>query len=111
MEDPQSNLSKLKAFKTIQKHFAVVGISPKLATQSYPLNWKIIMGFLSLGLFTAFICIYTVGYAETFIEYTEAAYVTSLDVLIIFALAILILQVGQLFKFINLIDSALNMSK
>lgn len=45
---PKRKLSKLRAFKTIQRNFALIGITPKLASQSYPLNvaYLVSVGFL-----------------------------------------------------------------
>lgn len=103
---------KLKAFKTIQKYFALIGINQKLATQSYPLlNGRILMGFLllSMGIICVSAQIFTD--AETFFEYTQSVYMVSDGFLMISALLILSLKVGKLFEIINCCDSMLNMSK
>lgn len=108
---PKKPQPKLKAFKAIQKNFAIAGISPKLVTQSYLLNWKILQCFLLLWSATAFMCVHTINYAETFSEYTQTIYMGSAAIIVIFALLILILKVKKLFEFVDRCDSMLNMSE
>lgn len=102
---------KLKAFKTIQKNFAMIGISPKLAAQSYPLNARVSLGLLLGILGMTFICVYTFKDANTFFEYTQSVCQLSIGLLIFSALAILILKVEKLFEFIDRCDSILNAGK
>lgn len=92
---------KLKAFETIQKNLASVGITPALASQSYPFNATIFYGFLKLGSAVYCTSIFIIFDAETFVEYTQSIYVDSLAMLIIFALLIVILKVERLFKYIS----------
>lgn len=103
--------SKMKAFKTIRKNFAMAGISPKLATQSYPLNGKIRMHFLILGSAFTLTSMYISNIAETFSEYTQSIYFATVVLLYIFSLVILILSVDKLFDLINCFDCMINASK
>lgn len=111
MENSAEKKPKLEAFKTIRKNFFMAGISPKLATQSYPLNGKIVMTFLLLGLAFTFICVFIFNYAETFSEYTQSTYFATAVFLYIFALSVVILKVEKLFKLIDCCDDVLNMSE
>lgn len=104
----EAKLSKMEVFKTIRKNFVTVGISPKLATQAYPFNGKISMGFLILNLTLIFIFVYIFNDAKTFFEYTQSIYMASALILFIFVLLILISKVGKLFEFINNCDKILN---
>lgn len=106
-----SKFLKIKAFKTTEKNFATIGISPKLVNQSYPLNGIIFMSFLILGLGSAFVCVYIFNYAATFSEYTQSIYTVSAAILIMVALIIIILQVDKLFEYIDCCDKMLNMCK
>lgn len=102
---------KLRAFKNVQKNFAVAGINPTLITQSYPLNGKIFMRFLVFGASIIFLSVYFSNYVETFSEYTQSVYMDSAMVLSILVLLILTLRVGKLFKYINCCDTMLNASR
>lgn len=101
----------MKLFKTTQKNFAMIGITPELVTQSYPINWKICMGFLILG--SAFISAfaYVFNYADTFFEYTQSIFIGFVVAFAISILLIPILKVEKLFEMINRFDSISNMSK
>lgn len=110
-ENAPPKLPKLEAFKAIQKCFAVAGISPKLAIQSHPFNGRILFGFLILGTAITFLSVYISSYAETFLEYTQLLYTASTVVLIVLALIILIVQVNEVFGFMNRCDTMLNTSK
>ena len=101
---------KMKAFRLTQKNFALAGISPNLLTQSYPLNGKILMGFLTLGLAIISLLMYVFNDANTFIEYTQSIYMCSLATLIVFAVMILILKRVTLYEFINGMDETINIS-
>lgn len=116
MENPihersQSTLPEMKAFNTILKNFAVVGYSPALVTQSYPFNWKIIMGFLLLTSNITFLCVFIFNYAETFFEYTQSIYIASVVGLFIFIFLILILKVEKFYEWIDHSDRKLNTSE
>lgn len=85
----------LKAFKTTQKNLAMMGISRKLATQSYPFNGRIFMYY----------------YAQTFVEYTQCIFMGSAAMLTIFLLTVQIFKVKKLFEFINRCECMLNTRK
>lgn len=110
-ENPQpSKLPGIKAFKTIQKNFAMIGIGPKLVkTQSYPLKAKIAIGSLISGCILE--SVYIFNDAETFSEYTQTIYGASAAIVLIFALVVLIAKVEKLFEFISQSNRLLNMSK
>lgn len=101
---------KIKVFQLTQKNFSTAGITANLVTNSYPLNAKILLGFLILG--SAIVCNfkYTFYEAKTFIEYTQSVYMGSMATIIILVLLILINHVKKLFEFINGIESVANTS-
>lgn len=110
-EKPQLKIPELRAFKSIQKNFAMAGISRELMIQSYPLNERIVTGFLLLSSTLVFICVYILNDAETFFEYTQSIYIASVATLFIFALFILIMVLENVFEFIDRCDCILNTSK
>lgn len=110
-KNPKPKQPKMLVFQAIQKTFAVAGITRKLVTQAYPLNVKIVMGFLLLNTGATINLIYTVWYADTFAEYTQSIYVFSLVELLVFALLIVIFKVDELFKFVDTCNGIVNTSE
>lgn len=94
-------LPKRKVFQIIQRNLASAGITPNLLNQPYPVNGKIFVGFLILGLFMCCNFKYTFYEAKTFVEYTQTVYVGSLAAVIFLALTIIILKVDKLFELID----------
>lgn len=88
-------------FEFTQRNFAIAGIVPNLAAKPYSLNGKVKLGFLTLGL--AIICNFTYTFCEanTFIEYTQSIFMSTLTVIVDFALFTLVVNVKKLFKFID----------
>lgn len=98
-------------FDLIQKNFATIGIEPCLATQLYPLNGRIFIGFLILVSGTICDLIYFFKEAKTFAEHTQSMYTCTMGAEIALYLLILILQVDKLFELINGCDSLAHTSK
>lgn len=111
-ENPQPDgFPEMKAFKTVQKYIATMGITPKLVTQTIPLNGQILMRLSALAVGVSFIGMYVVNEAKTFVEYTQSSFLAAAGSLVIFLLVILILKVEKLFEFINRCNNMLNTSK
>lgn len=106
-----SQLPHIKIFQMPQKYFATAGIGPELATQTYPLNGKILMGFVIIG--SAFVCllVYVFDEAEKFSEYTQSIYLCSLVALINFILLVIISKVADFFHTINDCEDIVNTSE
>lgn len=100
-EHQQSDWPKLTGFKAIRKNFAVAGITPKLATQTYPLNGRIFIGFLILVSAFISLLIYIFKDADTFADYIKSIYVFSLAVVVAAGLLITILKAAQIFYLID----------
>ena len=100
-EKSKSQPPKLKVFEITQKNFVTVGITPNLVDQTYPFNGMILFGFLLLG--SAIYCtfLFIIYDAETYAEYTQAIYISSVATLIIVMLMIVTTKAKKLFKFIN----------
>lgn len=100
--------TKLRAFKLSQEYFATIGITPKLAHQSCPLNGEILSGFLMLGAGLYCASAFIVHDAQTFAEYTQSVYTLSILIFIILNLLISISKVGKLFELIDMSDDLVN---
>lgn len=107
----RSQQAKLKIFQVIQKNFLIIGISPKLATQSYPINGKLFLGFLTLTLALISACVFIFHEAETLVEYAQSSYMGSIATLVLGMLFITVFNVEKIFALINLVDRAVNTCK
>lgn len=104
----KSKLPKQKVFELIRNNLATIGITPKLADQSYPFNESILFRFLMIGTGTCCTFIYIFNDANTFADYVQSIYIGSLGLLIIIALLIIFPKVKKLFEFINTCISIVN---
>lgn len=107
----ENSKPKLIILKTVQEKLTLVGISPKLVTQSYPFDWKMLMTFLEIGVGLSFVGMYVSKYAETFIDYTQSVFLGAAGSLVVFILMVLVLKVKKLFEFFNRCNSIINTSK
>lgn len=108
---PKSQIPKLKILQLSQMNFAAIGISRNLVDELYPFNEKVSLGFLTVVLSIIFDLMYTIREAETFAEYNQSVYMSSLAITIIFALAIILLNVTKLFTLIEKFENLSNSSK
>lgn len=110
-QNPQKTLQKLLVFQTTQKYYALIGIRPKLVTQSHRFNKNILMSFLILGSAVISMVVYVFNDAQTLSEYAQSIYMGSFGVLLIFSLTIVILEVEKFFKYIKHCESVVNTSE
>lgn len=108
-QNSQSNLkSKMKILQIVQKNFETVGVHPNLKSHPYPLNGKILMGIFILGMGVVCNFQYTFHEAKTFSESVQSMYIGSMVFLILFILMRFILNVNDLFEFIDDCESMAN---
>lgn len=110
-EKSPSRKPKLKPFEKVQKNLATAGITSNLLDQSHPFNGTILYGFLKLGSAIYCTAIFIIHDADTFGEYTQSVCACSFEILIIFALLIIVLKAKKLFKLINSVDALVNTSE
>lgn len=91
-------MPKIRVLQLMQKNLNTIGIVRDLVDQPYPLNVKILLGFLTV--ISSFFCnlMFTVREAKTFAEYTESVYMSSLAALIILALIIYLFNIAKLYS-------------
>lgn len=102
----QSTLPQIKVFQTIQKNLSAMGIIKRR-----PINARIFLSLLTLGLATIFELIYIINEAQTFFQYTESIYICSAFILASSYLTILIIHSNEMFQMINAIECTANTSK
>lgn len=110
-ENSEIKLTRIKPYKTLQKNFAKLGITPKLLTQTYSFDIKMLVPFLVLIIGVSFVVVYICNYAESFVVYTEGIFMGSAGAAMAFLLMFLIIKVNELFEFINSSEEMLNKSK
>lgn len=88
-----------------------MGVGPELATQPYPLNRRILMGFFILALST--VCILEFVFCEefTFSEFAESSYMGSYMATLFFALLIIVVNVKEIFELMIDCENIVNTSK
>lgn len=92
----------MKFFENIQKHYAILGISPsQQSTQKCLCNERIFFGFLLFGwlIFLHFMYIFYV--ANDLMEYIESICVTSACIIIFSCFATIVLRKTTLFEIID----------
>lgn len=102
---------KQKIFQTIQKNLATLGMGPDFAMQSYPFNWRILMGFFVMGSFIICCFEFTLYEAETFAEFAQSICGGSSASFIIFEMFFIVLTLNRLLQFMNDCESLVNTRK
>lgn len=101
----------MKNFDFIKNYFEVLGITSRQSTRKDLLKRQNIVFFIIIGMnvlsSTAF------GYyeANSFEEYVDSFYVTSSVFICFSAFGILLWDVPKLYRFINALESTINISK
>lgn len=102
---------RMKILQLTQMNLAAVGVNRNLSLQSYPIDMKIIIGFLILGLFFTFTLMYTIFEAKTFNEYTQSSFMVAVATLVILEFAIVVLNVKKLLQAINNCENLIKTSE
>lgn len=110
-KNSKSKLLKLRAFRIAQKELERISICRSLMLKSYPLNVKILLGSLVIGMTIIFHVLFIIYDAETFAEYTQCTYTGSLSVALLLVLMMFALKVEKLFEFIGDCEIIINSSK
>lgn len=101
----------MKLFKSIQSHFAVVGISLHHANQKYLLNTKNMTVTVTFGLTFIAKGMYLVHVAEKFEEFTASVFVVLALVAITSSFEIFIWKMSNVFQLIDILEKMVNESK
>lgn len=107
----KSQSSKFKVFEMSRKYFAIIGITPSLVHQSCPFNGTILFEFLLFGAAIYGTFAFLIYDAETFAEYTQSVYTSSVVIFVILGLLILMLKIEKLFALLNGCDVLANTSE
>lgn len=101
---------KMKVLQATKRCFAAIGITRNLSVQSYPVNRKVLIGFLTLLMTCICSFAFTFYKAETFAEYTQSVYIGAMAALINFYLINAAVNVKRLLKLFDDLTKIANTS-
>lgn len=91
---------KMKVFKMVQRHYAVLGISPppNQSIYKFPIDGRVFCGFFLFGCLFLSQIVYIVHVADGFMEYMKCACETSTTVIISICFAAIVCRRTLLFQ-------------
>lgn len=101
----------VRVFQSIQKYFAITGITSHQSIQRHPFNGRNLMVLLMSGMATASHCIYFLFIASSFIEYLTSAFWAFIMFYGFLIFANTIWKMTILFKYINRFNYIIEESK
>lgn len=104
---------KIKIFRTVREHYAIVGISPTilLPNQHLPFDERVLLGFLSFVCTTVSQVVYLLHIASHFMEYVECACSLSGTIIIFVCFMSIVFRKTTLFDSIDDIEKLIDSSK
>ena len=103
--------TKMKLFQSVQKSFAVLGITPNESIRTDPYNRNIWKSFIVYSLTNVLNFAFFFLEANSFREYTEILFVYSCTMTIFIGFAIAAIQKKKLFNYINNCEKTINESE
>lgn len=91
----------MKVFETFQKNAIFIGINANQLERSHSFNTRSLQCFLVLGVLSIFSDIYFIRLANSFREYTQSVYITTMSNAVFLVFSIAIWQMEALFRFID----------
>lgn len=102
----------MKVFSIIRRRLAAVGIaSSNRSNRKYPINGRIILGFLILGFIFSSQFVYTLYVANGLMEYVEVVGATSASALVFVAFTDIVFKQRLLFESIDGLEKLIESSK
>lgn len=113
MESPESSSQskRIEIFQTFERKFTFIGIGRSLASQKYPINERILIGFIIFGSATGSSVIYIFYEAKDLNDYTLSTYILSVCILSLFLFAISIFKVQHLYSMKISVENLSNASQ
>lgn len=104
---------KIKIFRTVREHYAIVGISPTTLnpSQRFPFNNKVLLGFSSFVCTTVSQFVYILHVARSFMEYMECVCSLSGTIIIFDCFMAIVFRKTTLFETIDDIEELIDFSK
>lgn len=100
----------MKLFQAIQKNLEIIGISSIVSGQTF-YNRKVLLYLLLCGSLIVMNCIFLVHVAETFKEYTDSIYITSVSIALFVSVSFVIRRMANLFEFLDSLEKIINDSE
>lgn len=104
---------KIKIFRTVREHYAIVGISPTIVNLSrrLPFNERVLLGFLSFVCTTVSQFVYLLHIASNFMEYMECACSLSGTIIIFVCFMAIVCRKTTLFESLDDIEKLIDSSE
>lgn len=90
----------MKVLQTVQNNLEIIGISSIQSKQKI-YNRKALLYLLLCGTLIIMNCVFLIDVAQSFKEYTDSIYITSVSVAVFFSLLLLISRMANLFELID----------
>lgn len=100
----------MKIFETVQNNLEILGISLTQSKQSF-YNGKASLYLLLSGTLIIMNCVFLIDVAQSFKEYTDSSYITSVSVAVFFSLLFLISRMANLFELIDNFEKVVDESE
>lgn len=103
----------MKIFRTIRKHYAILGFISSLnpSTQKCPISKRVFFGLSSVGCLIVAQFVYIFCVANGFFEYMEAICATSVTIIIFVCIAAIALKRAALIEYYEKIEELIDTSK
>lgn len=102
---------KLRILQTLQQKFAILGICPIETKQACNSRNKLLIGFCIFGISSISHCVFLFGVANTFEEYTNSIYMTTMTISIAAVYLIVVWKMENLFQFIENCEQIIDKSE
>lgn len=96
----------MKVFEIFQKNAIFIGIHANQLKRNHSFNKQNVQCFCVLGVLSIFSDFYFIRSANSFREYTQSVYITSMSNAVFLVFSIAIWQMESLFQFIDDVDQS-----
>lgn len=100
----------MKILQTVQNNLEILGISSIQSKQAF-CNGKVLLCLLLCGLLIVMNCVFLIDVAQSFKEYTDSIYITSVSVAVFSSLVFFIGKMSKLFEMIDSFEKIVDESK
>lgn len=101
----------MELFRTVQKNFAFLGITPAQSIRKNPFNREIALAYFVYGVGWTSSVAYLYRNANTFEECTIVIYVVSVGTVILLCFNVVVFRISKLFEFISDCRESINQSE
>lgn len=101
----------MKVLQKSQNYFAILGFSSEQSKQNHCLNYKIVLGWISIGCEFVASAVYLINMANSFDEYIQSICLTVAIIVVVTSFASMVFGMSTLFESIDNIESLIETSE